>query len=212
MAGRPRSSVADRAGCGDIKPLQSAAFTNHRLCGGTGAVDDASASRQPKPRAEARSADPLGRRSGCLGRGLWPLLHSAQTRAPPASVEMLVAEPKQGRARACWIQPEGEVLNPLSMTPETAEIAWFRQRFSAATGCPLWRSTRSPSLRPRAPFAHSRYRNGTAQSSGHGYSSCCDRSSRISYHGAFEPTNIWAVGLRVGASISDPYGTRILPS
>jgi hypothetical protein len=51
-----------------------------------------------------------------------------------------------------------------------------------------------------------------AFTSGHGYSSCWGRSSRISYHAAFEATNMWAIGLRLGASISDPYGTRILPS
>ena len=60
--------------------------------------------------------------------------------------------------------------------------------------------------------AYSRYPNGTAQSARHGYRSCCGRSSRISYHGAFEPTNMCAIGLRAGASTSDPYGTRILPS
>src|SRR5436189_4639774 len=42
----------------------------------------------------------------------------------------------------------------------------------------------------------------------HGYSSCWGRSSRISCHGAFEPTNMCAVGLSAGSSTSDPYGTR----
>jgi len=41
-----------------------------------------------------------------------------------------------------------------------------------------------------------------------GYSSCWGRSSKISYHGALEPTNMWAVGLSVGSSTSVPYGTR----
>jgi len=51
-----------------------------------------------------------------------------------------------------------------------------------------------------------------AHSSGQGYSSCWGSPSRISYHGAFEPTNMWAIGLRFGSSTRDPYGTRILPS
>jgi hypothetical protein len=51
-----------------------------------------------------------------------------------------------------------------------------------------------------------------AHSSGQGCSSCWGSSSRISYHGAFEPTNMWAIGLRFGSSTSDPYGTRTLPS
>src|SRR5207244_5055030 len=41
-----------------------------------------------------------------------------------------------------------------------------------------------------------------------GYSSCWGRSSRISCHGAFEPTNMCAVGLSAGSSMSDPYATR----
>jgi hypothetical protein len=41
-----------------------------------------------------------------------------------------------------------------------------------------------------------------------GYSSCWGRSSRISCHGAFEPTKMCAVGLSAGSSMSDPYATR----
>jgi hypothetical protein len=45
-----------------------------------------------------------------------------------------------------------------------------------------------------------------------GYSSCWGRSSEISCHEAFEPTNMCAVALSAGSSINEPYGTRILPS
>src|SRR5437588_5554888 len=41
-----------------------------------------------------------------------------------------------------------------------------------------------------------------------GYASCRGRSSRMSYQGAFEPTNICAIGLSEGSSTSVPYGIR----
>src|SRR5262249_14360219 len=43
-------------------------------------------------------------------------------------------------------------------------------------------------------------------------SSYWGRSSRISYHDAFDPTSMCAVGVSAGSSINVPYGTRILPS
>ena len=50
--------------------------------------------------------------------------------------------------------------------------------------------------------------NASSPDQDQGYSSCWGRSSKISYHGALEPTNIWPIGLSAGSSTSVPYGTR----
>ena len=73
-------------------------------------------------------------------------------------------------------------------------------------------------LRPRTPpdGSHSRARGLRRCSAGHPTrgptltrgSSYCGRSSRISYHDAFEPTKMCAIGLSVGSSINVPYGIR----